>query len=428
MCSTLFADVHYGERMAAALARRGPLRRLVRLRQRLRAGQRLALPRLRRAFVQRRQAVTISSSREQIAGDEIDPDDPELLVATGFLRMGPWELTGMEVAKVARQRFLDDVTNSVGETFLAHSLQCARCHDHKFDPVPTRDYYSHPGGLRDDAARRASGRFCRRRTRPASRKNGISTAPRRSIERCCAELDEALSGQRREVVCRGGATTRLPGRRSKRPAGRGRAKRADSSKRPAILASRRRLRKRVPAQARRVSRRSSSAWSESHARDSNGSLGTRPLRPFALAVYSGRTPQREVVNAPVRMPAASARMRANSKDLHPDRRRPVLAGRAVRPACSASRRSAPAGLPPIPDTVGRRRRLWPVGRNPPDNPLTTRHRQSRLAVALRRGDRGQSQQLRLHRQAADASRAARLAGRHASSRRVGRSRRCTAKS
>jgi hypothetical protein len=80
--------------------------------------------------------------REQIAGDEITPDNPEMLVATGFLRMGPWELTGMEVARVARQRFLDDVVNSVGETFLAQSLQCARCHDHKFDPVPTRDYYS----------------------------------------------------------------------------------------------------------------------------------------------------------------------------------------------------------------------------------------------------------------------------------------------
>ncbi len=80
--------------------------------------------------------------REQIAGDEIDPQDPEKLVATGFLRMGPWELTAMEVPRIARQRFLDDVTNSVGETFLAHSLQCARCHDHKFDPIPTRDYYS----------------------------------------------------------------------------------------------------------------------------------------------------------------------------------------------------------------------------------------------------------------------------------------------
>ena len=80
--------------------------------------------------------------KEQIAGDELDSNDPEKLIATGFLRMGPWELTGMEVEKIARQRFLDDVVNSVGETFLAHSLQCARCHDHKFDPVPTRDYYS----------------------------------------------------------------------------------------------------------------------------------------------------------------------------------------------------------------------------------------------------------------------------------------------
>ncbi len=79
--------------------------------------------------------------REQIAGDEIDPEDPEHLVAVGFLRMGPWEQTGMSVAKVTRQQFLDDVTDNVGQVFLGHALQCARCHDHKFDPVPTRDYY-----------------------------------------------------------------------------------------------------------------------------------------------------------------------------------------------------------------------------------------------------------------------------------------------
>ena len=80
--------------------------------------------------------------REQLAGDEIDSGNPELLVAAGFLRMGPWELTSMEVPKVARQRFLDDVTDAVGQVFLGHMLQCARCHDHKFDPVPTADYYS----------------------------------------------------------------------------------------------------------------------------------------------------------------------------------------------------------------------------------------------------------------------------------------------
>lgn len=90
---------------------------------------------------------------EQVAGDlianELPDSDPlsnsraaELLVATGFLRMGPWEQTGMSVARVTRQQFLDDVTDAVGQVFLAHPLQCCRCHDHKFDPIPTEDYYS----------------------------------------------------------------------------------------------------------------------------------------------------------------------------------------------------------------------------------------------------------------------------------------------
>lgn len=79
--------------------------------------------------------------REQIAGDELNSADPEHWIASGFLRMGPWELTGMEVPAIARQRFLDDAVNIVGQTFLGHTLRCAKCHDHKFDPVPTRDYY-----------------------------------------------------------------------------------------------------------------------------------------------------------------------------------------------------------------------------------------------------------------------------------------------
>ncbi|MCR9291213.1 MAG: PSD1 and planctomycete cytochrome C domain-containing protein, partial [bacterium] len=79
--------------------------------------------------------------REQIAGDELDPHDPEMLIAVGMLRMGPWEQTGMSIDKVTRQQFLDDVTDVIGQAFLAHPLQCARCHDHKFDPIPTRDYY-----------------------------------------------------------------------------------------------------------------------------------------------------------------------------------------------------------------------------------------------------------------------------------------------
>ncbi len=91
---------------------------------------------------------------EQIAGDELlsaaeergeklsDEEQAEYLIAAGFLRMGPWEHTGMSVAKVTRQLFLDDITDTVGQVFLGQALQCCRCHDHKFDPIPTRDYYS----------------------------------------------------------------------------------------------------------------------------------------------------------------------------------------------------------------------------------------------------------------------------------------------
>ena len=80
-------------------------------------------------------------TKEQIAGDEISPKNPSARIATGFLRMGPWEHTAMSVAAVTRQQFLDDATNTIGETFLAQGLKCASCHDHKFDPIPTRDYY-----------------------------------------------------------------------------------------------------------------------------------------------------------------------------------------------------------------------------------------------------------------------------------------------
>jgi len=78
---------------------------------------------------------------EQIAGDEMGSNDPDKMIATGFLRMGAWEHTGMSVIEVTRQLFLDDVTESVGKTFLAQPIGCAKCHDHKFDPIPTKDYY-----------------------------------------------------------------------------------------------------------------------------------------------------------------------------------------------------------------------------------------------------------------------------------------------
>ena len=66
--------------------------------------------------------------------------ESEWLVATSFLRMGPFD-NAMVQAPQARQIYLDDVVNSVGQTFLSTTMRCVKCHDHKFDPIPTRDYY-----------------------------------------------------------------------------------------------------------------------------------------------------------------------------------------------------------------------------------------------------------------------------------------------
>ena len=62
--------------------------------------------------------------REQLAGDEIDPQDPEMVVATGFLRMGPFD-NAMVMKEEARQLYLDDVVNSVGQTFLSTTMRCS---------------------------------------------------------------------------------------------------------------------------------------------------------------------------------------------------------------------------------------------------------------------------------------------------------------
>ncbi len=77
---------------------------------------------------------------EQLAGDEIDPENPEALVATGFFRHGIYEYNQRDVRGQWRD-MLNDITDCVGDVFLATSVGCARCHDHKFDPVLQKDYF-----------------------------------------------------------------------------------------------------------------------------------------------------------------------------------------------------------------------------------------------------------------------------------------------
>jgi mono/diheme cytochrome c family protein len=91
------------------------------------------------------------SARQRLGGDEAavakvratgdyTPEEAEQMVATGYLRMGPWD-NAMVKDEEARQIYRDDLVNNVGQTFLATTLRCFKCHDHKFDPLPTRDYY-----------------------------------------------------------------------------------------------------------------------------------------------------------------------------------------------------------------------------------------------------------------------------------------------
>jgi Protein of unknown function (DUF1549)/Planctomycete cytochrome C len=80
--------------------------------------------------------------RWQLAGDELAPEDPLAWMATGFLAAGvfPTQLTEAEFEST-RYDELDDIVATTGVAFLGLSVGCARCHDHKFDPITSREYY-----------------------------------------------------------------------------------------------------------------------------------------------------------------------------------------------------------------------------------------------------------------------------------------------
>ena len=84
---------------------------------------------------------------EQLAGDELADASPETVIATGFLRVGPWDAergASVQPSEVVAERYneLDDMVRTTAQVFLGMTLGCARCHDHKFDPLASRDYYS----------------------------------------------------------------------------------------------------------------------------------------------------------------------------------------------------------------------------------------------------------------------------------------------
>ena len=127
----------------------------------------------------------------QLAGDEMQPGDHDALIATGFCRCGPREVVGGNVIpEVKRQSELSEITGTVGSVFLGLTIACARCHDHKFDAIPTTDYYRlqsffAASELEDVSDRRPGRARCLRRgpeggerqARPAPERAGAARGP-----------------------------------------------------------------------------------------------------------------------------------------------------------------------------------------------------------------------------------------------------------
>ncbi len=86
---------------------------------------------------------------EQVASDVLFPEDPQAIVALGLLAAGPWDESSLRDIRedtldrqIGRYLDRDDIVTTVMQTFTSVTVQCARCHDHKFDPISQRDYYA----------------------------------------------------------------------------------------------------------------------------------------------------------------------------------------------------------------------------------------------------------------------------------------------
>lgn len=117
--------------------------------------------------------------RWQIAGDEFEPDNPDAVIATGFLAAGPREHSMSTDTEDNKLQYihdeLDDIVNTTAQSMLGLTVGCARCHDHKFDPLPTRDYYRLTAAFRN-----------------FQRKETTLSRPHRDLERWLASKRAAL--------------------------------------------------------------------------------------------------------------------------------------------------------------------------------------------------------------------------------------------
>ncbi len=155
--------------------------------------------------------------REQLAGDVFFPGDPNGIIATGFIAAGPWDFVGHvelregTVDKLkARLNDRDDMLANAMSTFQSLTVHCARCHDHKFDPIPQKDYYrlqavfagvdrgDRPRPSPDAVARRAA--IVGKRDQAASRLLAIERKIAALSSPEVLQLDQTLKGLRQQLA------------------------------------------------------------------------------------------------------------------------------------------------------------------------------------------------------------------------------------
>ena len=137
----------------------------------------------------------------QLAGDLLPPTDNrdlarDRIIATGFLGLGPKVLAEPDKAKM-RADIVDEQLDTIGKTFLGQTIGCARCHDHKFDPIPARDYYSMAGIMHSTQTMATFNTVARVLERPAAHPEVI--AERKAWESDLKAAESAIGQVQKQV-------------------------------------------------------------------------------------------------------------------------------------------------------------------------------------------------------------------------------------